>query len=298
MMRTSKLLLSGALLLSLSTYAQTTKEGYALMWSHSLTVVPDSLVNGKYKLPAYTITVFESDGSSVLDMWKRDQKAISQGISGSKPVKAVGVVRSDISPTPLTLLATSETDKKAGIGRLTVAFAKNDSVAAEEQKAAEQVMMEMAVKYNKEVVQAQITAKEKSLDKAADKAEGAQADAAKLDKKADKANSELKKIKSKQGKVQGDNAKLGGEIAGLEKKFQLTNDPKDLAKLAKLRGKLTQGEAELAKLMSSEAKAQGNANKISGAQPDAAKAQAERTEIREEVQKEVEQLQRKLNDIR
>lgn len=296
-MRTS-LLFSSALLLSLTSTAQTTKEGYALLWSNTITVVRDSLTNGKHKLPAYTITVFESDGNSVLDMWKADYKAISQGVTGSKPVKAVGVMQSAVSPSALTVLAISSTEKKAGTGRLTVAFAKNDSVPAEEQQAAERVMQELAVKYNKAVVQNQITAKEKGLDKATGKAESAQADAAKLDKKSEKANSELKKIKSKQGKVQGNNAKLGGEIAGLEKKFQLTNDPKDLAKLAKLRGKLTKGEAELAKLLSSEAKAQGNVNKIEGAKPDAAKAEAQRAQTKEEAQKEVDQLKRKLNDIR
>ena len=297
MMRTS-LLLSSALLLNLATQAQTTKEGHALLWSNTLTVVPDSLVNGKFKLPAYTITVFESDASTVLDLWKNEYKAISQTITGSKPTKAVGAMQSAVSTSPLLILANSNADKKAGIGKLTVAFAKNDSVPAEEQQAAERVMMDLAVKYNKAVVQEQITAKEKSLEKATGKAESAQASAAKLDKKSEKANSELKKIKAKQGKVQGNNAKLSGEIAGLEKKFQLTNNPKDLAKLAKVRQKLTKGEAELAKLLSSEAKAQGNVNKIESAKPDAAKTEADRTQTREEILKEVEQLKRKLNDIR
>jgi len=294
----SPLLLSSALLLSLSIQAQTTKEGYALMWSNTLSVVPDSLVNGKHKLPAHTITIFESDANTVLDLWKTDYKAISQSITGSKPTKAMGAMQTAVSPTAMLVLANSTTEKKAGTAHLTVAFAKNDSVPADEQEAAARLMMELAVKYNKAVVQAQIAAKEKNLDKATGKQESAQADAAKLDKKSAKANAELKKIKSKQGKVQGDNAKLSGEIAGLEKKFQLTNNPKDLEKLAKLRGKLTKGEGELAKLMSSEAKTQGNLNKIEGDKPDAAKAQAERTQTREEIQKEVEQLQRKLNDIR
>ena len=290
--------LSCALLLSLSAQAQTTKEGYALHWSNTLTVVPDSLVNGTHKLPAYTITIFESNANTALDLWKADYKAISQGISGSKPTKAVGVMQTAVTPAPMVVLANSTTEKKAGAARLTVAFAKNDSVAVDEQEAAARLMLELAVKYNKAVVQTQIDAKKKSLEKATGKQESAQADAAKLDKKSAKANAELKKIKAKQGKVQGDNAKLSGEIAGLEKKFQLTNNPKDLEKLAKLRGKLTKGEAELAKLMSSEAKAQGSLNKIEGAKPDAAKAEAERTQTREEVQKDVEQLQRKLNDIR
>ncbi|MBL7950831.1 MAG: hypothetical protein JNM62_03865 [Flavobacteriales bacterium] len=291
------LLLSSALLLSLTSAAQTTKEGYALLWSNTITVVPDTLLNGKHKLPAFTITVFESDGGAALDMWRAEYKPMSQEISG-KPLKAIGVTQPSVAPAPLMIVAGSATDKKAGLGRLTLAFAKNDSTPIDDQQAAEKAAREMAVKYNKAVVQAQITAKEKSLDKATGKQESAQADAAKLDKKSAKANSDLKKIKAKQGKIQANNAKLNGEIAGLEKKFQLTNDPKDLAKLAKLRSKLTTGEADLAKLMSGEAKLQGSLNKIEGDKPDAAKEEALRTRTREETQKEVEQLRRKQNDIR
>ncbi|MCC6540967.1 MAG: hypothetical protein IT225_01985 [Flavobacteriales bacterium] len=294
----SALFLSGSLLLACHAYAQNTKEGYALLWSNSIAVVPDSLVNGKHKLPAFTITVFESDGNKALDLWRAEYKPMSQAISGSKPVIATGVVQPAIATTPLTILASSSSDKKLGIGRLTLAFGKNDSVPADEQQAAEKAMYDMAVKYNKAIVQEQITTKEKSLGKATSKEESAQASAAKLDKKSAKASNDLKKIKAKQGKIQANNAKLSGEIAGLEKKFQMTNDPKDLAKLAKMRSKLTGGESDLAKLMSSEAKLQGSLNKIEGSKPDAAKEEALRAQTRQEVEKELEQLRRKLNDIR
>ena len=231
----SALFLSGSLLLACHAYAQNTKEGYALLWSNSIAVVPDSLVNGKHKLPAFTITVFESDGNKALDLWRAEYKPMSQAISGSKPVIATGVVQPAIATTPLTILASSSSDKKLGIGRLTLAFGKNDSVPADEQQAAEKAMYDMAVKYNKAIVQEQITTKEKSLGKATSKEESAQASAAKLDKKSAKASNDLKKIKAKQGKIQANNAKMSGEIAGLEKKIQMTNDPKDLAKLAKMR---------------------------------------------------------------
>lgn len=292
------LLAIGSLLIAANLNAQTTKEGYALLWSNTIAVVPDSMTNGTHRLPAFTITVFESDGNEAMDLWRAEYKPMSKELSGSKPVKATGVVQPAIATTPLTILASSTSDKKLGIGRLTLAFARNDSVAADEQQAAEKAMYDMAVRYNKAVVQKQITTKEKGLDKATGKQENAQADAAKLDKKSAKLNSDLKKIKAKQGKIQANNAKLSGEIAGLEKKFQMTNNPKDLEKLAKLRSKLTSGEADLAKLMSSEAKLQGNLNKIEGDKPDAAKEEAMRTQTREELEKELDQLRRKLNDIR
>ena len=122
MMRNS-LLLSSALLLTLHSTAQTTKEGYNLMWSNTLTVVPDTLANGTHKLPAHTITIHETDGNKALEFWKNDYKALSQSITGSKPTKAIGVMQVAVSASPMIVLAISTTDKKAGIGRLTVAFA-------------------------------------------------------------------------------------------------------------------------------------------------------------------------------
>jgi hypothetical protein len=291
------LILSCALLSTFAT-AQTTKEGYSLSWNNTLTVVPDTLVNGKFKLPAYTVTIFEADASSVLDLWKNDVKASSKEVSGSKPVKAIGTVQPNVAEGPVMVLATSSADKRAGIGRLTLAYASNDSTPVENQKAAQSAVEQLAVKYNKATVQAQIATKEKQLEKAVDKVASAQADASKLDQKAGKVNSDLKKVKAKQGKLQADHAKMSGEIAGLEKKFQLTNNPKDLQKLTKVRTKLAKSEGDLAKLMQSEAKIQGNLNKLQGNMPDAAKAQQEKTETKEQLQQEIQSLKRKMDNIR
>ncbi len=291
-------LILSCVLLSTFATAQVTKEGYALSWNNTLTVVPDTLMNGKFKLPAYTITLFEADANSALDTWKNDLKTKSQEVTGSKPTKAIGAMLPAVAEGPIMVLATSTGDKKADIGKLTVAFAANDSMAVVNQKAAEELMRQWAVKYNKDIVQAQIAAKEKSLEKAADKVASAQADASKLDKKAGKANSDLKKNKAKQGKLQADNAKLSGEIAGTEKKFQLTNNPKDLEKLTKLRSKLAKSESNLAKLMQAEAKMQGNLNKIEGNMPDAAKTAEEKAQTKEQIQEEIQSLKRKMDNIR
>lgn len=292
------ILLPVALFGSLCCIGQTTKEGYALSWAHTLTVVPDTLVNGTFKLPAHTITIFESDASTALDLWKADFKTMSTEVSGSKPMKAIGAVQPTIAEGPIMVLAQSTTDKKAGSARLTLAFAKNDSVAVDQQQAASNMAQQLAVKYNKAVVQAQLATKEKSLEKATDKLSDAQGDASKLEKKSGKINSDLKKTKSKQSKIQANNAKLSGEIAGLEKKFQMTNNAKDLEKLSKLRSKLVKGEADLAKQMRTETKAQDNLNKVEGDKPDAVMEQQEKAQTKEQVQQEIEALKRKLDNIR
>ena len=140
---------AASLLLFSVSHAQTTKEGYALSWDKTITVVRDSIMNGKYKLPAFTVPVFESDADAAMDLWKTDMKTKCQEIVGGKPSKAVGAMFLAVSPTPMLMVASSTTEKKAGAGRLTLAFAQNDSTPVADQQTAEQVAREIAVLLNK-----------------------------------------------------------------------------------------------------------------------------------------------------
>jgi len=283
----------------LSLHAQDkTKEGFQLAWNNTITVVPDTLVNGTHKLPAYTITVFESDGGAAMDLWKTSMKARSREVAGSKPVKAIGATLTDLSPTPVLVVAESSTDKRAGIGKLKLAFAENDSTPVANADGAQGQAHAMALELNKALVQSQIDSYSKLLGKATDKAEGAQADMAKNEKALSKATGQLAKAKKDVSKIQADNAKLHGDVTGLEKKFALTNDPKDLQKLTKARSKLTKGESSLAKAMKSESKAQDAVDKYQGKAPDRAQEQAERAETKQELEAIKAKLERKLDAIR
>jgi hypothetical protein len=289
--------LAAALLLAGSS-AQTTKEGYALTWDKTITVVPDSMSNDRFRLPAFTITVYECNGDDAMSLWKTDMKTKSQEVSGSKPVKAVGAMFLAASAEPMLVLAESRTEKKAGAAKLTIAFAQNDSTPAANQQAAEQVAREMAVMLNKTVVQKQIDTYTKSLDKTSEKLTDAKEDAEKNRANISKANADLAKQKSKVSKVQADNAKMHGEVTGLEKKFAITNDPKDLQKLTKAREKLSKGEAELAKMMKAEAKAQEKVNDHQSDSPDHAKTQEQHTMSKADTEKTINELKRKLDNIR
>lgn len=275
-----------------------TKEGFLLGWDNTITVVPDTLVNGMHKLPAYTVTVFESDGGAAMDLWKVAMKPRCREVTGSKPVKAVGAALTLVSASPVLVLAESSTDKKAGIGKLKLAFAENDSTPVANSEGARAQAHAMALELNKARVQGQIDVYTKLLGKAADKAEGAQAEVAKNDKALSKANAQLAKAKKEVSKAQASNAKLHGDITGLEKKFAVTNDPKDLQKLTKARSKLAKGESSLAKAMKSESKAQDAVNKYQGKAPDRAQAHAERAETKQELEAIKAKLERKLDAIR
>lgn len=296
-MRTS-ILLSASLFLATSLNAQKTRDGYALKWGNSITVARDSLQNGRYMVPAYTIMVYESDGTATLDHWRAAVKPTSRSISGSKPAKATGVDQPTLCPTPMMILAGGSSDKRTGAGRLTMAFLKNDSTAIDDAQAAEKAARDMAVRLNKAVVQAQVAQAEKNLQKVTGKVEDARATTADLDKKSARTKRDLEKLKSRQVKVQEQNARTSGEIASLEKKLLLANDPKDIAMLEKLRARLTTGGTELARLLKTEAGYMDDLNRIEREKPDAARQEADRTKAREQVVEEVEQLKRKLDNIR
>jgi uncharacterized phage infection (PIP) family protein YhgE len=273
-----------------------TKDGTVLSWTHSIKVDRDSVVNGTHLLPAYTITVFESDGSWVMDQWKNEMKAVSSGITGSRPVKVSDARVPAMGDAPLLLLANSTTDKKSKSGRLTVAFALNDSTPAEGD--AQRVMHDLAVKLNKQVVQQQIDEQQKKLDKAADKHSSAQSSTEKAAKNISKANSDLQKSRKKLSKLQADKAKLQGDVHGMEKKFALTNDPKDLQKLTKARGRLNKNESAIAKEMQRENKIQSTLNKHQDSQARASGTLQDHTETKEDIMRIISELKRKQDAIR
>ncbi len=295
--RTYTILLAWLALYSVVLQAQTTtKDGVALSWERTIEVVPDSIQNGAWTLPAHTITVFESDGGWVMDQWKDEMKPVSQSVSGSKPVRVTGALVPAMGDQPLLLLATSESDKKSKLGRLTVAFAANDSMVAEGDPA--RTMRELAVRLNKAVVQQQIDARQKMLDKASGKLSGAQSDQAKINKRLNKANSDLEKHKRKLSKLQGNKAKVQGDVHGLEKKFAVTNDPKDLNRLTKARQRLAKVETGIAKEMRNGSKIQAAANKQQENLPKATDNLQDHTESREEIQRIISELKRKQDAIR
>lgn len=289
-----------SLLLSIATLVRAqegrTKEGFSLTWDKKITVLPDSISNGKHRLPAWTIAVFETDAGTVLDLWKNDMKTMSTALINGKPAYATGVRIAEVGEAN-TMFAGATTDKKAKLARLTVAFATSDSTGTPNTSAQEAYVRSLAVKYNRAVVQTQIATYDKMLGKAGDKLSGTQEDVAKNRQNITKANGKLEKIKAKRGKVQGEIAHQQGDIAGLEKKFALTNATKDLEKLTKARGKLAKSESALAKLMQQEADVQGDIAKYQGKLESSTSEAEGRTATKDEVQRTVDALKRKHDNI-
>ncbi len=277
--------------------AQTTKDGTRLEWRNDLTVIPNTISVNKVEYPAHTISIFEAEAGTAIDLWKADYTPISTGFTG-KPLRATNVRLPQLSEQPIVVIAEASTEKKAGLSKLTLAFMANDSTPLADNGQQTGVVRDLAVKLNKAVVQAQIDRYQKDLDKVSEKHGSSQADVTKAQSKVTKTNSDLEKVKSKRSRIEQNNAKLHGEIAGLEKKFALSNDPKDLKKLTKARGNLAKNESDQAKLMTQEAKLQGTANKHqSTVESHTAKA-GDHAESKEDLMKIVSELKRKQDQIR
>lgn len=290
-------LFSAAILFTTGMQAQTTKDGTQLQWKHQLQVVPGTITVDKASYPGHTISVFETDEKGLLDLWRADYTPISAAIT-SKPLKATGVQIPQLAEAPLTVYADANTDKKAKLTKLTLAFMLNDSTSLEDNGEQAKLMHELAVRLNRAVVQAQIDRYQKDLDKVGDKLGSTQSDVAKSQSKLSKSNSELEKLKSKRAKMERDNARVHGDVAGLEKKFALSNDPKDLQRLTKARQKLAKNESQMAKLMQQEAKVQGHINKQQSTLDSQAKKAGTQTESKEDLMRIVSELKRKLDNIR
>lgn len=299
MKRIIQLTFAASFALPLSVVAQkdnATREGYTMSWDKTITVIPDSLQNVRFKLPAWTIAVHEADANDVMGWWMADMVAVSTAVTKGKPAKAMGLRLPQV-PGAAMAAAASSLEKKANLVKLTVAFATNDSVPTEGTDGQEAYMRTLAVKYNRAVVQAQIAAYEKQLGKADDKLSDTKGDVAKSQSRITKSSSQLEKIKAKRGKIQRDNAKVSGDIAGLEKKFALSNNPKVLEKLTKARQKQAKGETALAKLMQQESKVQGDiAKEQSRLESSAGKAE-DRGATKEEVKRILDALKRKHDAI-
>lgn len=295
-MKTSYSILALLLASTLSAQTGKTREGYSLQWDRTIAVVRDSLQNGRFKLPAWTIAVHEAEASDVMGWWLSDMQAVSAAVTKGKPAKATGLRIPQLPDAPMAAAA-AERERKADLTRLTVAFAVNDSTPIATTDGQEAYMRALAVKYNRAVVAAQIAVYEKQLGKAGDKLASSKGDMAKSQSRITKSNSRLEKIKTKRGKLQRDNAKISGDIAGHEKKFALSNDPKDLKKLTKAREKLAKGESALAKLMQQEAKIQGDIAKEQGRLESSTGKAEERGATKEELQSTLEALRRKHDAI-
>jgi hypothetical protein len=285
------------LALALAVQAQRSKDTPSLQWNGRIDVLSGELRNGKHTLPADRITLYECDARTALELFRTDAAPTARSISGKEPLKAQGL-RVDGVEGEVMLLATARDDKKSRSAQLTVAIAVNDSTVVEDHAARQAHLRALAVRLNRAVVQRQIDRYTAELAKTTGELGSTQKDKAKAQQDLAKTNRDLDRIKAGKAKLQRENATLHGDITGLEKKFALSQNPKDLDRLTKARKKLASNEASLSKLMAREAKVQQNATKHQGSVDEYGGKEQAHQGSREELQRIINELQRKQDSIR
>lgn len=278
-------------------HAQVLKDGTALTWNKEITVTPTTLQGDSSLHAAWAIPVYEAKASQVWDLLKTELPGAIFRKQGQL-MKASGVSFSTALEGPVDIVARSEDIKKMNMSTLTMAFLQPGTSQVVENEALSPAMRDLAVKLNKAVVQLQINEWAKKLDKADSKTASASKAQDKAHDKANKAQSDLTKISKEKSKLQSQHAILQKEIDLNNQKWTLSQSEKDFKKLTKSRAKITKNEGQMAKLMDKEAKAQKEVAKTSSNLPDAQKAKEQKAAAQAEVQRTVDALQRKLENIR
>lgn len=268
--------------------------GHLLNWTTPITVEPDSLRHNAHNLPAHAFVVHEADPATAMNALRTAYAAQGTKFSGSDPMSGLVTV-SGMGEGPVLLLASAAKDKKAGGARMRVVYAANDSTALEGGRDAAHAL---AVQLNRAIVDQQIAAQQKIVDKAGSKLESAQSEQVKAQKKASKAAGDLEKVKREKSKLADKQAKLQKEQQRLQERYNTSQATKDLEKLTKVQGQIVKVQQDLAKQMKKEADAQKTANKRQDEIPGTQKHQQEHQVTKEQAVSELEALKRKLEAIR
>jgi hypothetical protein len=299
-MRPIRPLLACSLFLSLGAalHAQNTlKDGTSLIWDKEITVGHDLMQNDSVKVAALTVPVYEATASQVVSLLKTELPGASFKKQG-KVLKAYGASFTAASSTPVDMLASIAENRKQHMSILTLALVGPGTSTSVEGPEAEAAVRDLAVKLNKAVVQQQIDSWKKQLAKADGKAEDAVKEHGKAQTQQARTRAKLEKSAKLKSKLQDEHAVLQREIDLYNQKWTLSQDQKDLKKLTKARTKITRNETEMAKAMQDEAETQETLVKNADELPDAQKEKEKATASQAEVQRTVDALQRKLENIR
>lgn len=291
----ASLIIPVVLLFSVAPGLQAQKGDPAPEWRHELVIVPNSITYRDTLLPGFSFTVFESDQDQVMELWRADHATRSASITKGDVAIANGAQVAQLTTAPAQVFAQARGDKRSGNTTLAIAVRSTDSISQEKLQA---YARDLAVRYNRGVVEAQIAAAEKDLEKARAALGKSASKDNKLKANVQKTNASLNKLQAERTRQQRKNAEIQGDIAGAEQKYAISNDVKDLKKLTKYRSKLAQGETKVAKIMEKEAKLNSTLTKYSGDLPDSAETKEDKARVVAKKEQQIEQLRSKLADIR
>ena len=256
----------------------------------ALTVVPDTLTHDGVDFPAHTITVHCMTANELFQLWRSDMKSRSRDVSGRKPTIAQGVVLDRISSTPVTVLGMTKGDRRSYIAQLTVAYAENDSTPLPSTEAQRDHVYDLAVKYNREVVERLIRDTKEELEKAKRKSEKAGSNEQRTRERLEKAKGKLEQTRVKRERAQVEKNSMDDEVARLQARYSGSGSERDRKRLQRARNRLEKRNSTLLKYMEREARYQADVNEYSTELP------AEETESQAR-SKDVRELEEQIRDL-
>ena len=256
----------------------------------ALTVVPDTLTHDGVEFPAHTITVHCMTANELYKLWRSDMRSRSRKVSGKRPTKAEGVVLNGISSTPITVFGATKGDRRSYIAQLTLAFAENDSTPLPATEAQHDHAHELAVKYNREVVERLIRDKKEELEKAERKSEKAGSNEQRTRERLEKAKGKLEQTRVKRERAQAEKNSMDDEVARLQARYNSSGSERDRKRLQRARNRLEKRNSTLLKYMEREARYQADVNEYSTELP------AEETESQAR-SKDVRELEEQIRDL-
>lgn len=235
----------------------TSPEGFRLSWDNTISVVEDTLRIGNEKLPAWSITVYETTAKGALDLWRIDVRPQAGRISGSRPMLATNVKLNDDLGGPVEIRALSNYNRRSNEATLTLAFkglGHDDRLR--------QYMHDLSVRLNQNLIQEQIAAIQKHKSDADRGLKREQKNHAKLNKRLNREKRSMENTMRRKARTQKKIAQQQRDLARHERSIVGTPTPRQANRLRRARRSLTGSNRQLSRFMRNEARSQRQINRI------------------------------------
>ncbi len=287
----------------LPAFSQKGKDKISEDWNHKLKVDAGAEKFSGEKWYAYSFEVYEAKAKEVEDIVSDEFKKLSKDHkSAKKMISALQASLPRISSNALDVHAIVDA-KGSGAVRVSLAFLEagvpiSPQTSKDGDRAAKDLAAEYAVQFNKAIVAQQVEEQEKELEKMQKDLEKAKKNHGKLAEDVTDYEEKMKKAEEEKVKLEAKLAKQKSQDLKREAKSQQSGSSKELKRLAKERKDVEKVEKQLEKLASDQVDYE---SKIAKAKADQPEAEKEMKDLEEQVAAQnslVENLRKKLADIK
>ena len=270
------------------------KYDFSSTWDHEIAVSPDSIKDEIGDHGAHRVRVYEASESEVADALKALMK--EKDISYDRLGPRAAAKNVDLGHGPMDLHVIYAPDKKADATDVLAVFIGPDGKPADAD-AARDASRALAVDLNKRIVQGQLDEVQKDVDKLQSRLDGVSEDHEKAVENSEDLQQDLEKSQDKASKNLKEAESLRKDIEKLQRKYDISKDPKTLSRIASKQKDLSKLEKKQLDLMEDQQKASKKLGKASEDVPDAADDFEELSKEKQEVDQVLESMKVKLASI-